>query len=113
MKDNNALSAVALIAGVAVGAALGILFSPRKGKEIRNQVATGAEDLFSSIKTKFTSAKEEIEASGNLVIEDLREHVRQVAEDLQGPQAKRKDPSTIKVPSAGTTAWKTQAPEEV
>jgi len=112
MKDNNTLSAVALIAGLAVGAALGVLFAPRKGKEIRNQVAEGAEDVFSRIKSKFTAAKENIEASGNQAIEDLREHVRQVAEDLQGPEGKRKDPTAIKVPSAGTTAWKTQTAEE-
>lgn len=113
MKTNNTLNAVGLLAGIAIGAALGVLFSPKKGKYIRNQISDATDDLISGIKSKFANAEEEIRQSGNQAIQDLRERVRTVAEDLQGPEAKRKDTATIKVPSAGTTAWKQQTAEEV
>lgn len=56
---------VGLFAGVAVGAALGILFAPEKGSDIRKKISTKGGDYTSNLKDKFgdlvSSASEQIE----------------------------------------------------
>jgi gas vesicle protein len=49
MNDNSKI-AIALLAGVAVGAALGILFAPEKGSETRDRLSNSLKDLGNSIK---------------------------------------------------------------
>ncbi|MEJ8844758.1 YtxH domain-containing protein [Lacibacter sp. H375] len=68
MSTGKIVSAV--LAGVAVGAVLGILFAPDKGSATRNAIAKGSKDLvdglgdkanefMGSITEKFESAKDE------------------------------------------------------
>jgi gas vesicle protein len=95
-NNNNAtLTAVASIAGLAIGAALGILFAPKSGRDIRSKLKFG---------TSPTSRKEDDLFTGH-PLEDLWETTRDHADHLQGPEKKRRDTSRIKVPSAGTLAW--------
>lgn len=44
---------IGLVAGVAAGAALGILFAPEKGSMTRKQICKKGEDLYDDLKTKF------------------------------------------------------------
>lgn len=57
----------ALLAGVAIGSALGFLFSSGKGREIRKTIALKTNDLAQSVKEKLTAimieANNEFEAS--------------------------------------------------
>lgn len=48
------------MAGVAAGAALGILFAPAKGSETRKDLAGKGEDLKESIKEKFNEFLDDI-----------------------------------------------------
>jgi len=55
MKDNSKVF-VALLVGLAAGAALGILFAPDKGNETRDKLSESLKNLGDSIKE--TAAKE-------------------------------------------------------
>ncbi|HEY1023523.1 MAG TPA: YtxH domain-containing protein [Sphingobacteriaceae bacterium] len=57
MNDTSKIL-VALLAGVAVGAALGILFAPDKGADTRDKLSDALKDLGDAIKDR---AAEEIE----------------------------------------------------
>jgi gas vesicle protein len=46
---------VGVVAGLAAGAILGILFAPDKGTETRRKIAQKGTDLTNNIKTKFSS----------------------------------------------------------
>lgn len=98
-QQDHSLTAFALLAGLAAGAAIAVLFAPKSGRESRKLLAE-----------KFRSGQpanqDEMEEH---LFDDLRETVREHAEQLQGPEGKRKDPTQIKIPSAGTTAWKAKA----
>lgn len=97
-QKDHSLTAFALLTGLAVGATLAALFAPRSGRESRKM-------LRECLLHDETQHQHELEEA---LFEDLRETTRDHADQLQGPANKRKDPSQIKVPSAGTTAWKKQ-----
>jgi gas vesicle protein len=70
MKNNNTLTAVASIAGLAIGAALGVLFAPKSGRDIRSKLKLDASA---------TGHKEDELFTGHPV-EDLWETTRNHAE---------------------------------
>lgn len=57
--NDNSKTVVALLAGLAAGAALGILFAPEKGDETRDKLSQSLKDLSDTIKDK---AADEIDA---------------------------------------------------
>lgn len=100
-QRDHSLTTFALITGLAAGAAIAVLFAPRSGRASRKLLA---EKL--NLKEVHQNSGYELE---DHIYDDLREATREHADHLQGPTNKRKDPSQIKVPSAGTTAWKKQS----
>jgi gas vesicle protein len=101
-KKSN-LSAFAFLAGLSGGAALAILFTPQSGKETRQFL------LKALILEDEKSDNKELDVKP---IDNLSEVIREKAEKLLGPENKRKDPTKINVPSAGTLAWQNQSPQE-
>jgi len=99
-QRDDSLTAFALIAGLAAGAAIAVLFAPRSGRDSRKLLAE---------KLNLKAVPPHPHELEDHIFDDLRETVRDHADHLQGPENKRKDPSQIKVPSAGTTAWKKQS----
>jgi gas vesicle protein len=71
----NTTSKVALgvLAGLATGAIVGILFAPDKGSETRKKIAGRSRDLVNGVKESFNELKEavtdQLESAGNLVSE--------------------------------------------
>lgn len=96
-QHDHSLKTFALLAGLAVGTAIAVLFAPRSGRKSRNLLAE---------KLNLKKLKQQSHELEQHLFEDIRENVREHADHLQGPQNQRKDPTQIKVPSAGTTAWK-------
>jgi gas vesicle protein len=76
---NNQKMLVGLFAGVAVGAALGILFAPEKGSEMRKKISTKGGDYTQNLKDKF----------GNLISSatDQVENVKSKINEFTGGQA--------------------------
>jgi gas vesicle protein len=64
MSNNSSNIAVALIAGAAVGAVLGLLFAPDKGSETRKK-----------IKDKFNKEKEDLESKYDDFIESIKSKI--------------------------------------
>ena len=54
MEKGNVVTG--LLAGVAVGAVLGILFAPEKGSETRKKIANKGKDSLDELKTKYNDA---------------------------------------------------------
>lgn len=54
MSKGNTL--VGLLAGLATGAALGILFAPEKGSDTRKKIANKSKDSLEDLKNKYNDA---------------------------------------------------------
>ncbi|MCX2480522.1 YtxH domain-containing protein [Pedobacter sp. MC2016-15] len=82
-QTNHLMTSIALIAGIAVGAAIGALFAPKSGKETRRKVAGHlVEDLRSQTKEKA----------------DQLANVAEDAVDLAKTTIKNKGPKSRQVP---------------
>jgi gas vesicle protein len=56
MKAGNVFLGV--MAGIAIGAAMGILFAPDKGSVTRNQIASKGDELAEDVKDRFNNIVE-------------------------------------------------------
>ncbi|WP_177217039.1 YtxH domain-containing protein [Pedobacter insulae] len=59
-SSNNTQVAVALVAGVAVGAVISILFAPSKGSNMRNSIAGKARDLGSEMRDSYRTYRDKM-----------------------------------------------------
>jgi gas vesicle protein len=89
MSDNTGKTVLALLAGVAIGAGIGILFAPDKGTKTREKIKEGFDDkkdefkdkfdgFTNTIKSKFASTKMDLESS----FDDLVANVDNKTEDV-------------------------------
>mgnify|MGYP003604729942 CR=1 FL=1 len=80
MKNNKVILGV--IGGLAVGAVLGVLFAPDKGKNTRKKIATKGEDLADNLKTQFEGLANLITNKGEKIADDSQEIFETATEKL-------------------------------
>ena len=92
MSQNNSGNTgnilVALAAGTAIGAGLGILFAPDKGKHTRENIKHKLEDTGHDIAERVTHAKEELTKSANKKKEEFE---KKLDETISGLSYKAED----------------------
>lgn len=81
---------VALLAGLAVGAVLGVLFAPNSGKETRERLSDKALDLadnvkdgFHAIKDNITNGKESLLGLKNSVIDNVKTKANHLSQEFK------------------------------
>jgi len=88
---DSAMPIVALLAGLAVGTVIGMLFAPERGADIRGKISDKAGDLAESVKDKVQSVKEKLRTETDKavevkdqVVEDVRRKTKDISDSLQG-----------------------------
>lgn len=71
MNDNTKVL-VALLAGVAAGAALGIIFAPEKGSETRDKLNDALKNLGDSIKDRAAEEIENLASFKEKVVDNIK-----------------------------------------
>lgn len=107
--QDKSLTAFAGLIGLATGAAIAVLFAPDSGKRSRSKLSEAVLGFFGQFQKNHAATTAE---SDDQHITDLRETVREHASHLEGSESNRKDPTKIKIPSAGTANWKKHLVEE-
>lgn len=73
MKNNSKIL-IALAAGVAAGAVLGILFAPDKGSDTRKKITDGGKKIADDVKNKFGKGMDKLN--------ELKEGLKEKAEEF-------------------------------
>lgn len=79
VMNNNIKIATALIAGVAIGAAAGVLLAPDKGSETRKKIKAKGQELANEMKNKFRQGKENINEMKEEIAQSIKEKTEEYA----------------------------------
>ena len=82
MKDNTKV-VVALLAGLAAGAALGILFAPNKGDETRDKLAESLKNLGDSIKETAAAEIDNLVGFKDKIVDNIKTKIKGAEEEYQ------------------------------
>ncbi|RZK44027.1 MAG: YtxH domain-containing protein [Pedobacter sp.] len=80
MNDNSKV-VIALLTGLAAGAALGLLFAPDKGSETRDKLSQSLKDLGDSIKDKAADEINNLTSLKDKVVDSIKSKLRDVEEE--------------------------------
>ena len=80
MSDNSKVL-VALLAGIAAGAALGLLFAPEKGSETRDKLGQSLKDFGDSIKDRAADEINNLNALKDKVVDSIKSKLRDVEDE--------------------------------
>jgi gas vesicle protein len=71
---NSGKVVLGVLAGVAIGATLGILFAPDKGTETRKKISRKGEDVIDEIAEKFNELLNNLTEKIDTVKEEIEKH---------------------------------------
>ncbi|MDQ8006505.1 MAG: YtxH domain-containing protein [Pedobacter sp.] len=80
MSDNSKV-VVALLAGLAAGAALGILFAPDKGTDTRDKLGQSLKDFGDSIKDRAADEINNLSSLKDKVVNSIKGKLRDVEQE--------------------------------
>lgn len=102
---DNTGAVVGLIAGLAVGAVLGVLFAPDSGKRIREQISDKAMGLSDNMKDSFVALKEQLTAQKENLMglkDRLVDNVKGKADNITSTEAGRSEPTMASMTDSKT-----------
>jgi len=82
MNDNSKV-VIALLAGLAAGAALGILFAPDKGAETRDKLTDSLKKLGDSIRETAATEIENLVGLKDKVVDNIKSKIKTTDEEYQ------------------------------
>jgi len=82
MNDNTKV-VVALLAGLAAGAALGILFAPDKGDETRDKLSESLKNLGDSIKETAATEIDNLVGFKDKIVDTIKTKIKGAEEEYQ------------------------------
>jgi gas vesicle protein len=81
MSDNSKVL-IGLLAGLAAGAALGLLLAPEKGSDTRDKLSQSLKDLADSIKDKAADEINNLTSLKDKVVDSVKSKLRQSEEEF-------------------------------
>ncbi len=75
--NNNSKTVIALLAGLAAGAALGMLFAPEKGSDKRDKRSDSLKNLGDSIKERAASEIDNLTDFKEKVVSNIKSKIKQ------------------------------------
>ncbi|NRF41938.1 YtxH domain-containing protein [Pedobacter foliorum] len=81
MSDNSKVL-VGLLAGLAAGAALGLLLAPEKGSDTRDKLSQSLKDLADSIRDKAADEINNLTSLKDKVLDSVKTKLRQSEEEF-------------------------------
>jgi len=81
MSSSNNNSILALLAGAAIGAGLGILFAPDKGSNTREKIKNGFDDLKDEAKSKWDFLESETKEQFSKTKDELKDTLNDLLSD--------------------------------
>jgi len=81
--NDNSKTLIALLAGLAAGAALGILFAPEKGTETRDRLTESLKNLGDSIKDTAATEIDNLVGLKDKVVENIKTKIRGAEQEYQ------------------------------
>jgi gas vesicle protein len=105
MKSSGNMKVVgALVLGAAAGAALGVLFAPKKGSETRKDIADNAKRVSENLKNKFQGQVDDLKNQVAKAEKFLEDNVTGVKGTIEDKAASAKNNLDHKIGNAVDTA---------
>lgn len=82
MNDNSKV-VIALLAGLAAGAALGLLFAPEKGSETRDKLSESLKNLGESIKETAANEIDNLVGLKDKIVENIKTKIQSAQDEFQ------------------------------
>ncbi|MGN6178058.1 MAG: YtxH domain-containing protein [Mucilaginibacter sp.] len=82
MNDNSKV-VIALLAGLAAGAALGLLFAPEKGTDTRDKLTESLKNLGESIKETAANEIDNLVGLKDKIVENIKTKIQSTQDEFQ------------------------------